>query len=168
MRMNTALLARTALSAGVLALAACETEDPLARLAVLMHDAHEFVTGDQITPFKQAVMAMVRSNPIETIQVRIQTAIDIAAGMHGAMMRFRAVIKTADLLALAIEKRDLMADEPQSWGVVTPDVRDHALTAIPDSEDGAQTRFITQFHKLASAAAVIPMDTFYMDGGKLP
>jgi hypothetical protein len=113
----------------------CETLVPAGtppdiRLMVLLHDAHEAYTGDAATPLKQALRAAspVGSSPLDAIQDRLQDAIETAFGLDRLTFSFEAgdPIKAADMLALAIEARDLMGPPPEPWGVKLPDTEGHA------------------------------------------
>lgn len=116
-----------------------EGTDPRARLAVLLHDAHEAYTGDFPSPLKEALGELRAAyghtaDPLAVIQRGLQDAIDAAFGLDmktwpaELVCGLRAMTKRADLLALAIEKRDLMAPEPREW----------CLFALPDPGDAAR------------------------------
>lgn len=100
---------------------------PSARLAALLHDAHEAFTGDITSPMRQALAAYSPegASALKHIQFDLQDAVERAVGLN-VSVRFecRAEIKQADLLALAIEKRDLMGPSPEPWSWL-PDPADN-------------------------------------------
>ena len=82
----------------------------------LLHDGHEFATGDVNTPFKRLIYKSCGA-VIEQIAGKIQAAIWEAAGMDrptGEEWRF---VKTADLALLATEATRLMPSRGEGWNI---------------------------------------------------
>jgi hypothetical protein len=73
-------------------------------------------------------------------------------------------VDTADFLALAIERRDLLECVPMAWGDPLPDITKVARRLIPETEQAARKRFIDRFYVLADQAGVVPMSSF-VDAG---
>lgn len=69
----------------------------------LMHDAHEAYTGDQPTPAKSVIGSGWRA-----FELRLQHLISMRFRFHTAMVTAHADIKVADLIALRIEREQLM------------------------------------------------------------
>lgn len=69
----------------------------------LMHDAHEAYTGDQPTPAKAVIGSGWRA-----FELRLQHLISMRFKFHTAMVTAHAEIKQADLIALRIERDQLM------------------------------------------------------------
>ena len=128
------------------------------RLAVLLHDAHEMVTGDLTTPFKDALADLAGKDVVGMLQKRIDQVIHIAAGL-GHVPRYRDLIRVVDLQALAIEKRDLLVPG-RNWDLVLPNV-DDAPRLRAETRVGARARFIRRFHTLRAAAGLTCAPTFY-------
>ena len=72
-------------------------------LAALLHDAHESVTGDAASPIKR-----VLGQAWEWFEDEQQNALLDGYDLLTAYQKHRHVIKQADLIALATERRDLM------------------------------------------------------------
>lgn len=77
--------------------------DVHAVFAALLHDAHESVVGDQHTPGKHEL-----GEPWRQYERRHELVFRSAFALHTAMDVHGALIKRADLIALATEKRDLL------------------------------------------------------------
>lgn len=83
------------------------------RLAALLHDAHEAYMGDISTPVAN-LPGFAR--PVYALKLRLQRAIHIAVGLPENLPdEWLRTIAHADRVALATEKRDLMAPEPKPW-----------------------------------------------------
>lgn len=74
------------------------------QLACLVHDLHEAITSDMSSPAK-----MVLGEYWAAFEGPHARALRRALGLHTAFTAHRAVIKQIDLIALATERRDLMA-----------------------------------------------------------
>lgn len=134
---------------------------PSARLAALLHDAHEAFTGDITSPMQQALGAysLAAAGALKRIQFDLQDAIERAIGLNVSIrFEYRAEIKQADLLALAIEKRDLMAPSPEPWPGL-PDPPKHRV-AIPGSAATDGLIFWRRLVDLIREAGCQPMGSF--------
>lgn len=87
----------------------------------LLHDAAETYTGDISSPMKAALRAFVPNpsgvDPLKVIERRIDAAIAEHFNLADLSSEDHAVIKYADLVLLATEKRDLMVRAPRPWDV---------------------------------------------------
>ena len=77
------------------------------RLAALLHDAAEAYMGDMVKPLKQLFPML------SAIEAKVMAAIGARYGITDFEDR---AIKRADLIALAMEKRDLMPNSTEAWG----------------------------------------------------
>ena len=73
------------------------------QFAALLHDAHEAFVGDASTPMKHAL-----GGAWHLVEEAWQRATLRAFGVLTPSAAYRSAIKRADLMALAIERRDLM------------------------------------------------------------
>lgn len=110
--------------------------DLVFRLAVLLHDAHEAYTGDITTPVQDALSEVLDGARwgVGHLQRGLDAAIYEAFGWpHGAGTTNAQQIKIRrlDLLALAIEKRDMLAPEPAPW-IPLPDPAGHERIVAMD------------------------------------
>ena len=102
---------------------------PVAQLAALMHDAHECLCGDVVSPVKAAmgVPWMELEHPL-ALQVRLHH------GLQAAHTGYGKCIKDADLVALATERRDLTLFDARSnlaWPVLdTPGAQVPPLATV--------------------------------------
>lgn len=122
--------------------------DPLARLTALLHDSPETWLTDLATPVKA-----------ELRQYRTFEAIAwcAVAQAFGLPLKLPAVVKRADMIALAIERRDLMPAQPDIWpALVGVDAPAH-LAALGLSPQFARRAFLERFEALRAevAAAVV-------------
>ena len=73
--------------------------DRTGRLAVLLHDAPEYVVGDMISPFKAVI-----GNSYKAVEARLLAAIHVHFGLPAALPeKLRDLIKSADRSAAFIE-----------------------------------------------------------------
>jgi 5'-deoxynucleotidase YfbR-like HD superfamily hydrolase len=79
---------------------------PELKLAALMHDATEAYVCDLPSPLKRQI------SEYKNIEAQVWEAIAIK---YGLPLELPAIIKKADLIALATEKRDLMPKHPEPW-----------------------------------------------------
>jgi hypothetical protein len=111
----------------VAAIAASEGATPIAQLAALLHDAHEAYAGDVASPIKWAL-----GNAWTVFEAEVEHQVHRAFGVIGAMHSHRADIKRWDLMALAIERRDLINWDPATsrpWPVL--DTPGHEVLPLP-------------------------------------
>ncbi len=81
-----------------------------ARLAALMHDAHEAYCGDMSSPMKAAV-----GDGWKVLEHRLERALRSAWGLHTAAYDHGDHIRQADLIALATERAQLMPPGASLW-----------------------------------------------------
>lgn len=89
---------------------------PIGQLAALMHDAHECIVGDMASPIKE-----IMTDTWDALEVDHQETLLTRYWLTGAYFEHRAVIKQADLIALATERRDLMVYSPafnRPWPII--------------------------------------------------
>ena len=116
-------------------------------LLALLHDAAEFATGDIVSPLKQLLAAHFR--PIEDA---IQSAIHLAMGLPATLdEQAKRIIKTADLRALATEKRDLLWVDDGHWAMLDgyPPFDEQLVTY--SNPPTAIALFMDRFRELTSA-----------------
>lgn len=92
-----------------------------ARLWALLHDAHEYITNDHITPFQDALCVLIPNYcaaPVKEIQRRLDTAICAAFNFYPSADD-RALVKHADLVALSTEREQLLRHR-LDWGIELP------------------------------------------------
>lgn len=118
---------------------------PRRRLALygLLHDAHEAYIGDLLQPIKVLARQQGATFYAE-LEARVEAVVLQAFGFDPGPTP--PEVKHADLVALAIEKRDLMAASPRPWAELpTPPPGFHL-----DPTDPVFSRdlFLRRFHKL--------------------
>jgi 5'-deoxynucleotidase YfbR-like HD superfamily hydrolase len=84
--------------------------NPVARLAALMHDAHECYLGDITTPVKRHLGA-----DCQVLEASLERAVQERYGLRTAAAAYRQQIRDADLIARATERRDLMPPTTRQW-----------------------------------------------------
>jgi 5'-deoxynucleotidase YfbR-like HD superfamily hydrolase len=123
--------------------------DRRARLAILLHDAPEYVIGDMISPFKAII-----DDAYRTVEQRLLAAIHLRFGLPPQLPRdIGALIKAADRSAAYLEATRLAgfddAEARRFFGrppaVPTHLERDY-LTPWPANE--AETRYLERFAKV--------------------
>ena len=101
-------VAQHALLVEALARAKAPRLDASARLAVLLHDAPEYVIGDMISPFK-----VVIGDNYKAVEHRLLAAIHLRFGLPAALPdELKTLIKTADRAAAFLEATRLAGFEP--------------------------------------------------------
>ena len=83
------------------------------RLAALMHDAHEAYVGDMATPLKRLV-----GPAWDLMEAKAERTLRSAYALHTAAADHAAVVKAADLIALATERAQLMPPGGSPWEVL--------------------------------------------------
>jgi hypothetical protein len=135
---------------------------PRWRLLAILHDAHEAYTGDITSPMKLALRALDprATDALASIQDRVQGAIHRAFGVHphewDDAAPAHAAVKRADLRALAIEKRDLMAPCAWKWDAL-PDVSDWTTPLAPLGAYAAGLMWRRRAVALVRAAGCTPL-----------
>lgn len=125
--------------------------DPRWRLAVLLHDAPEYVIGDMISPFKAVI-----GGDYKTIEARLLSAISLRFGLPAiwpeALVK---IVKAADRSAAYLEATRLAGFDAQEarrfFGEpvrLDPAVEKDYLT--PWSAEVAKGRFLARFEELVS------------------
>jgi hypothetical protein len=125
--------------------------DARLRLAVLLHDAPEYVIGDMITPFKSVIGDAYRA-----VEQRLLVAIHLRFGLPAALPAdVVRLIKAADRGAAYLEATRLAGFKPAEAGrffgrppaLPTPIERDY-LTPWPAAQ--AQARYLKRFAEVAA------------------
>src|SRR5262249_4874526 len=101
--------------------------DRRARLALLLHDAPEYVIGDMISPFKAVI-----GDAYKAVEQRLLAAIHVRFGLPAALPReLTDIVKAADLAAAHLEATRLAAFAP---GAPRPFLR--RAPTLPGRNDG--------------------------------
>ena len=124
--------------------------DRRARLAILLHDAPEYVIGDMISPFKSII-----DEAYKAVEQRLLAAIHLRFGLPAALPRtFIDLIKAADRSAAYLEATRLAgfdaAEARRFFGrppAVSPRLERDYLVPWPANE--AETRYLERFAKVA-------------------
>lgn len=117
-------------------------------LATTLHDGHEAYIGDIATPVAQALARCCGQDHVRDLKMRADSAIMEAAGLPWPVPApWSAAIKAADLIMLATERRDLMAEGPE-WSQPMPDCAPFAIK--PDPEHLATDTFLQRLNALLS------------------
>lgn len=121
-----------------------------ARLAILLHDAPEYVIGDMISPFKAVI-----GGSYKVVEARLLTAIHLRFGLPAKWSEeIERLIKTADRGAAYLEATRLAgfsaAEARRFFGSpprLSPAIERDYLA--PWSAGTAQKRYLERFHALA-------------------
>ena len=131
--------------------------DPRGRLAVLLHDAPEYVVGDMISPFKAVI-----GDSYKAVERRLLAAIHLRFGLPAKLPEeLTAQIKAADRQAAYLEATRLAGfaeDEARKFFGQPPKIssaleRDY-LTPWPAGT--AEQRLVERVEQLLRAAAATP------------
>jgi uncharacterized protein len=120
------------------------------RLAVLLHDAPEYVIGDMISPFKAVI-----GDAYKSVESRLLAAIHVRFGLPAALPAdLLSLIKTSDRSAAYLEATRLAgfsASEARRFFGPAPkfsaDIERDYLTPWP--ADVAEARYLARFQKVA-------------------
>jgi uncharacterized protein len=120
------------------------------RLAVLLHDAPEYVIGDMISPFKAVI-----GDAYKSVESRLLAAIHVRFGLPAALpAHLLSLIKTSDRSAAYLEATRLAgfsASEARRFFGPAPkfsaDIERDYLTPWP--ADVAEARYLARFQKVA-------------------
>jgi len=124
--------------------------DRRARLAVLLHDAPEYVVGDMITPFKAVI-----GDSYKAVEHRLLAAIHVRFGLPAALPeQLTRMIKSADRAAAYLEATRLAGFKPAEAGrffgrppaLPSPIERDYVT---PWTAVQAQSRYLRRFNEVA-------------------
>jgi 5'-deoxynucleotidase YfbR-like HD superfamily hydrolase len=117
-------------------------------LAVLLHDAPEYVIGDLITPFKAAV-----GMDYKALEKRLQAAVHLRFGLPAALpAELGRLIKRADRAAAFLEATQLAgfdAREARKFFGHSRGLEPMTLTPWPPNR--ARNEFLTRFRQLYAA-----------------
>lgn len=131
---------------------------PRWRLAALLHDAAEYVIGDMISPFKQAL-----GLDYKLFEERLETAIHVRFGLPAkSPAAVKTLIKRADHACAYYEATQLAgfaAHEALEFFGAPPEGYD--LVIEPLSASQAQARYIQRYHVLSEAAGFAPADAAF-------
>jgi 5'-deoxynucleotidase YfbR-like HD superfamily hydrolase len=142
-------VAQHALLVEALARAKVPRLDNKGRLAVLLHDAPEYVVGDMISPFKAVI-----GDSYKGVEKRLLAAIHLRFGLPARLPEaLTALIKAADRQAAYLEATRLagFADEEARKFFGQPPKFSATLERdylTPWSAGAAKTRFVERFEKL--------------------
>jgi 5'-deoxynucleotidase YfbR-like HD superfamily hydrolase len=128
--------------------------DDRVRLAVLMHDAPEYVVGDMISPFKAVI-----GQSYKAVEKRLLSAIHIRFGLPAALpAEVTALIKAADAGAAYLEATHIAgfgtAEAKRFFGKpprLSATAERDFLTPWPAGK--AEARFLERFKALAASSA---------------
>ncbi len=128
--------------------------DPRWRLAILLHDAPEYVIGDMISPFK-AVMG----GSYKEIESRLAGAIHLRFGLPAALpATITRLAKRADLISAYFEAVELAGFTVEEANRIfgRPKGFPDRLGLQPVSTAAAQSGFLARFAELSAVAARAP------------
>lgn len=116
----------------------------------LMHDAHEYITGDIVSPLKVALRHVCEGfDPIKAIAEPVQKAI---AERFGLRYPTPDAVKSADLEALSIERRSALHPPSgvpwHAWEYVEP--REEKAVLVAMTQENARDAFIHAFNTLTA------------------
>lgn len=92
----------------------------------LLHDLPEAIYGDMVAPLFAALEALGGGEAWRKLRASVDAAVFAAVGVH---VELHPLVKRADLVALAIERRDLMAPCATDW-----ELPEYAPTTWPKIE----------------------------------
>lgn len=123
--------------------------DPILRLHVMLHDAHEAYIGDITTPVRRAIRYYAGdSDPLYYLESMIDSVVWRAFALDPPTEAQRDAIKHVDALALKVERFALLEPEPRDWGIPDPGEPptdfDTILT-LPRHPGSAKQAFIARF-----------------------
>lgn len=109
-------------------------------LAALLHDAAEAFIGDVAAPLKRLLP------DYQAIEKRVEAAVLTRFGLSADLP---PEVKTADLIMLATEQRDLMPAHSDEWEWERiPGINPMALRVVPVGPCVARTFFMNRFNEL--------------------
>jgi hypothetical protein len=126
--------------------------DYAAQLWAVLHDAHEFVTGDKTRPFQQALKALLPTgwpDPVKAMQECLDKAIAqrFCIDWHD-VEAVRPLVHRADNIATATEKAQIMLEPPQAWDDLPPPCDIEILQIGPVQ---AEFGFMLEFERCLAA-----------------
>jgi 5'-deoxynucleotidase YfbR-like HD superfamily hydrolase len=122
--------------------------DPLAALYGLAHDAHETIVGDINSPLKK-FLRLDAMPEFQLAEDAADQACFTAFGLAYPMPdNIAALVKRADMVAVATEKRDLMPECDREWTMLTEPA--HYRTVTPSVDPYTDTEaFMQRYDELA-------------------
>lgn len=105
----------------------------------LLHDAPEAYMGDMVNPLKRQMPEFRAAE--EKIWRVIAAKFEVEFELHRH-------VKKADLIALATERRDLMATPPMPWSIDEQQVQPWPAKIDPQSPEIAEREFLKRFTEL--------------------
>lgn len=127
------------------------------RLAMLLHDAPEYVVGDMISPFKA-----VLGGDYKAVEARLLAAVSLRFGLPANWpAELVKLVKAADRASAFLEATRLagfeLAEARKFFGQPFPlDIAAEREHLTPWSADEAKARFLARFRELAEDAATSP------------
>jgi uncharacterized protein len=121
-------------------------------LALLLHDAPEYVIGDMISPFKAAI-----GDNYKAVEARLLTAIHLRFGIPAELpIHLLKLIKSADRAAAHLEATRLAGfaeDEAKRFFGAAPNLPDAVARdfTTPWPAKTAEHRYLVRFNKLLDA-----------------
>jgi 5'-deoxynucleotidase YfbR-like HD superfamily hydrolase len=116
------------------------------RLACLLHDAAEYVIGDMISPFKNALGVNYRE-----FEDKLQRAIHIRFGLPAEIPdEIKAIIKQADIICAYFEATQLAGfseEEGEKFFCKRPK---KIITLLPEKPDIVKGRYLERFRILST------------------
>lgn len=112
--------------------------DPSAQMEGLLHDSAEAYIGDITRPLKQLLPEY------KVIEERVERAIFPIFGIAYPLSK---AVKTADLILLATEQRDLMPEHDDEWALIK-DIKPMQEHIVPWTPDKAFRRFMERYEEL--------------------
>jgi 5'-deoxynucleotidase YfbR-like HD superfamily hydrolase len=125
--------------------------EPRWRLAILLHDAPEYVIGDMISPFK-AVMG----GAYKEIEARLSGAIHLRFGLPRALpAEISKLAKRADLISAYFEAVELAGFTSEEANRIfgRPRGFPDRIDLDPSATDVAEREFLARFAELSALAA---------------
>lgn len=118
------------------------------RLTALLHDSAEYVVGDMISPFKQALGIDYKS-----FEARLEEAIHLRFGLPAKMpAKLKKTIKKADIYCAWFEATQIAGfsfDEANKYFTAPPDDLGIVINPLPVKE--AEALFLARFDALFDA-----------------
>ena len=127
-------------------------DSPRVQLWGLLHDAHEAVLGDITTPVRRALGIVERV-------AQLERAVDIAIysdlGLQPPSQFVAVQVRNADLIAMATERRDLLAPCAFSWGAAIEAIAPAPITCEPVEPRFAEMEFLGRYYELTRELAAV-------------
>jgi hypothetical protein len=125
-------------------------------LAALLHDAAEAYIGDVVRPLKKYLET--KTIALYAMERRLQQAIGTALipDYNEAILDY-PLLERADMLALATERRDLLAPAAENcpaWELVLP--APHERTIVPAASLAAERLFLMNYHRWVDPQSLTP------------